>query len=139
VIVGGHWSTFAAGRGDSIDVHSTPVGPIVGAELQANFVEDILDGRTFGVSPAWFLHGTEIILSVIAAVAFALIWSFRGKLSGVLSLLLILLFIQWSVLHLFGVFFDAFVPITGLGLHAIYERLAGGDPASRTKHRRKAR
>ena len=137
VIVGGHWSTFAAGRGDSIDVHWTPVGPIVGAVLQASFVEAILDDRMFGVSPAWFLHGTEIILSVIAAVAFALIASFWGKLSGVLSILLMLLFIQWSVLHLFGVFFDAFVPITGLGLHALYERLAGGDPANQTKHRKK--
>jgi CHASE2 domain-containing sensor protein len=126
VIVGAHWRTFAADRGDFVDEHSTPVGRIVGAELQANFVEDILDGRTFGTSPAWLLHGTEIVLSLVAAVVFALIAGFLGKLAGVALLLLVLLFIQWSVLHLFGVFFDAFVPILGLGLHALYDRLFSG-------------
>jgi CHASE2 domain-containing sensor protein len=125
VIVGGDWRSFAFERGPLIDLHWTPTGWTIGAELHANFVEDILDGRTYGISPGWFLRGTEVILSLFAAVAFALIGSFWWKLAGVLSLSLMVLLIQWLVLNLFGVFFDAFVPIVGLGLHALYERLVG--------------
>jgi CHASE2 domain-containing sensor protein len=128
VIVGGHWSAFAAGRGDPVDEHWTPVGATVGAELHANFVEDILDDRTFGISPDWFVRATEVALGVGAAFAFALIAPLWGKLLGVVAVLVFMLLIQFVVLIFFGVFFDAFVPIVALGLHALYDRLAGEEP-----------
>jgi len=65
------------------------------------------------------------MLGILAAVLFALTLSIRAKLGVILSLLLLLFAVQWMVLHGFGMFFDAFVPVVGLGLHSLYERLLG--------------
>jgi CHASE2 domain-containing sensor protein len=123
VIVGGYWSTFAAKRGGLVDLHPTPTGPIVGALLQANFVETFIDGKHVGTAPHWILRGAEMLFSLLAAVAFALLAGYLAKLAGVSILVLMLFFVQWLVLHGFGVFFDVLVPVLGLGLHSIYERL----------------
>jgi CHASE2 domain-containing sensor protein len=123
VIIGGYWRMFAADRGPLVDLHRTPAGQMVGALLHANYVAALLDDRTFSAAPSWILHGTEVVFSLIAMVAFALIPGFWGKLIGIISLFILLLFIQWSALHGLGVFFDALVPLLGLGLHSIYERL----------------
>jgi CHASE2 domain-containing sensor protein len=131
VIVGGNWSTFAYGRGRHIDEHWTPDGWTIGAELQANFVENILDTRTYGVYLGWLLRGSEYFLSALAAILFALVGRFWLKLLAVLSLSAAMLTIQWLVLSLFGVFFDAFIPIAGLGVHALYERFVGEMPKAR--------
>lgn len=123
VIVGADWSRDAVDRGPRADLHQTPVGPIVGAMLHANYVEALLDTRIFGATPEWVLVGTEVIFSLIAGVAFALIQSIWGKIVGIFSLLFILFFVQWSILHSFGVFFNSFVPVLGMGLHSLYERI----------------
>jgi CHASE2 domain-containing sensor protein len=123
VIVGGDWSTFAANRGGLVDLHPTPTGPIVGALLQANFAETFIAGNHVGTVPHWGLRGAEILFSLVAAIVFAVLASFGAKLAGVAILVLVLFFVQWLVLHGFGVFFDALVPVLGLGLHSLYERL----------------
>jgi hypothetical protein len=123
VIVGANWSRDAAGRGPRVDLHWTPVGSIVGAALHANFAEALLDTRAFSSAPEWFLRFLEIVLSLCAAITFAVVPSVRGKLISILPVLALLFFFQWLVLHGFGLFIDVFVPLVGLGLHAIYERL----------------
>jgi hypothetical protein len=125
VIVGANWSTYAINRGPAADLHQTPVGPIVGALLHANFVEAILDSRIYGFVSERMLHATEIAFSIIAAVALALAATLGGKILYFLACCLFLLIIQWIALHGFAVFFDASVPLLGLGLHSILERLFG--------------
>jgi CHASE2 domain len=126
-VVGGHWRSFANGRGNYTDSHPTPVGSIVGAELQANLIESLLDSRALGTTPVWFLRGTEIAFSLIAAIAFALLDRFWSKIVGVLLVFVLMFIVQWIVLHGFGIFFDAFVPLLGLSLHTLYERLVMPD------------
>jgi CHASE2 domain-containing sensor protein len=125
VIIGGDWSTFAAGRGRRVDVHPTPVGPIVGAVLHANFVEALLDSRTFKFTSVHALHVTELVFSLLVALIFVLIRPWWAKVASLVPLLVSLLLIQWMILHGFGLFFDAFVPLLGLGLHSLYERVIG--------------
>jgi CHASE2 domain-containing sensor protein len=123
VIVGAHWSLLAADRGPKVDQHWTPVGQVVGAALQANFAEALLDSRVFKGTPDWILRTTEVLFSIVAAVVFAILISAWGKVFGIVSLFVVMLFVQWLMLHGFGVFFDALVPLIGLGLHSLYERL----------------
>jgi CHASE2 domain-containing sensor protein len=122
-VIGGHWSSLADGRGAYVDSHLTPVGSIAGVELQANLIESLLDTRTLGTTPIWFLHSAEIAFSLLAAIVFAVLKTIWQKLAGVLAVFVLLLFIQWIVLHGFGIFFDAFVPLLGLSLHTLYERI----------------
>jgi CHASE2 domain-containing sensor protein len=123
VIVGAHWSRDAAGRGPRIDLHWTPVGNMVGAMLHANFAESLVDSRIFGATPEWVLRVIEIAFSLFAALVFALIPRFSGKLISILPVLVLLFLAQWAVLHGFGIFFDIFVPLVGLALHGLIERL----------------
>ena len=123
VIVGAHWSRDAAGRGPRVDLHWTPVGSVVGAELHANFAEALLDSRVFRATPPWALHSIEITLSIVAALVFGLVHGLLAKLVCILWALVGLFLAQWAALHGFGVFFDIFVPLVGLGLHSLYERL----------------
>jgi CHASE2 domain-containing sensor protein len=123
VIVGAHWSRDAAGRGPRVDLHWTPVGFIVGAELHANFAEALLDARVFRSTPEWILKAIEIGFSLLAAVAFAAFAGVRGKIASISVALAFLFVLQWLMLHGFGIFLDVFVPLVGLGLHSVYERL----------------
>jgi CHASE2 domain-containing sensor protein len=123
VIVGGRWKSLALGRGPSIDSHPTPIGSIVGAELNANLVEDLLDNRSYKTPPDWVLSLIEILFSLFAAIAFAVIIGIWGKVFSIFFVFLFLIFVQWLVLHGLGVFFDVFVPLLGLALHTLYERL----------------
>jgi hypothetical protein len=134
VIVGANWHEFAFTRGLLIDLHPTPIGDLVGAVLHANFAEALLDSRTIGALPEWVTHGAEVMLSVIAALIFALIAGFWKKVGVISSTLIVLFLVQWAMLDIFGVFFDAFFPVLGLGLHSLYERLLGMHEAWTPNH-----
>ncbi len=123
VIVGARWSTLAYRRGGSVDMHPTPVGSVVGAVIHGNFVEALLDQRVVPGTPDWLPHASEAAFGALAAVVFASFSSFWAKVAGVAALSLVLVLAQWSALQGLGLFFDAFIPLFGLWLHSVYERL----------------
>lgn len=125
VIVGGSWSTYAFGRGPLVDEHQTPVGAIPGTILQANFVEAILDTRIYLFVPEWVLRWMEVLFSAVAAVVLALSPTVLRQIKNFALLCVGLLIIQWAALHGFALFFDAYVPLLGLVLHSLSERLVG--------------
>jgi CHASE2 domain len=133
VIVGGNWSTYAVGRGRPVDEHQTPVGPIPGAMLQANFVEAILDNRIFLFVSEGVLRSMEVFFSAIAAIVFALSQTTLRQIISFVLLCSALLIIQWAALHGFALFFDAYVPLLGVALHSLSERLIGIHAAKNEK------
>ena len=125
VIVGGHWSTLAYQRGEFVDMHPTPLGKNIGAYIHANFVEAILDSRTFSPLPRWLTFTSEVLFSISAVILFAASVNFWVQLAVVGLLSVGLIIIEWTALHQFGFFFDAFVPVFALWLHSVYDRLVG--------------
>ena len=123
VIIGAGWSKTAYGRGGPADSFATPVGPVRGAFIHANFVEALLDNRT---SPPWSEHVREVIeilLAVTLAIVFALLDQPLGKGLGLLALVTVLIiFSYFSWLNL-GHFYDFLIPLVLIGLHAIYEQI----------------
>lgn len=126
VIIGAGWHDRAAGRGMQVDLHDTPIGPISGALIHANFVEAALAHRHFSVAPAWLLHVFEILFSAFAAVLFAAYTPLWAKMATLVGLFAFLIAIQWVTLHLFSAFLEAFVPMFGVALHSIGHRLLVG-------------
>jgi CHASE2 domain-containing sensor protein len=98
---------------------------MVGLELHANFAEAFLDDRVFSAVSQHLLDISEVIFGVFAALAFAIIRSFWGKALGLGVLMLAMFSISAIALRELGVFFDAFLPLVGLGIHAFYESYAG--------------
>jgi CHASE2 domain len=123
VIVGARWHVKAYGVGDIVDVHDTPIGPIEGAIIHENFAEAILDSRVFAYVPQWLLRLTEFAFSAAAAIAFAVYSKLSAKLAILGCLLVVLVMMQWLMLQVFGTFFEAFIPLLGLCVHSVVERL----------------
>jgi CHASE2 domain-containing sensor protein len=123
VIVGGSWSTLQYGRGETIDVHETPVGDIVGAVIHANFAEGILGTHKYSQLPGWIPSVVEILFGVFASLIFALLSEVWLMALALVGLSVFLVFLQWLMLSVFGLFFEAFLPLFGLWLHAVGERL----------------
>ena len=119
VIVGGHWKT-GPGDNDFVDMSETPLGSVSGTIIHQNYVEAVLDHRLYNSFGGSIL---EVLFAAAAAFVFAAypnLWVKFGLLSaGVAGLLLF----QWLVFYLFYFFFDASLPVIGLGVHSIAERL----------------
>jgi len=123
VIVGAHWHMAQAALGDLVDVHDTPIGPTSGAIIHENFAEAMLDGRQYGYIPDWVLQGLTLIFGVVAMVVFAAFEDLWAQIAVFTCLSFALVLVQWLLLQLLGTFFEAFVPLLGLWLHSVIERL----------------
>jgi CHASE2 domain-containing sensor protein len=123
VLIGGAWSRFAHGRGAEVDSYFTPIGWVPGVFIHANYVEAVLDSRTFPALGEGVQLALEILAVLLIAVVFALDLRARTKLkwvAGLLGGLLLLSYFFWQNL---GVFFDFFIPIILLSGHFAIEQI----------------
>lgn len=121
VIVGGRW--LAHDGSGFVDLHDTPIGKISGVLIHENFAEGVLDARLVTPLPDWILLSIEVILGVIFAFMFAAVPHFWAKLLVLAGLAVALLVVQWLMFALFGSFLEALLPLLGLSLHSILEKL----------------
>lgn len=125
VIVGGGFHKHAPSQNDAdlTDLHKTPVHMMLGALIHDNFVEAILKGRTLRDVPNWILVTVEVLFGLGAAMLFAAYSQLWVKILAFFVLLTILLLVQWVMLGLFGTIFEAIVPLVGVAMHSIIDRL----------------
>lgn len=123
VLIGANWSSLGYGRGPEVDGHPSPVGEIPGVVLHANYVEAILDGRTYRPIPSEVAVGVEIV--VVLAVALIFVLGIRPRRKAVLlGLMATGLVALWYVLFQnFGRFFDGLIPLVMVGGHAAFEQM----------------
>ncbi|MBV9694972.1 MAG: hypothetical protein JO261_14840, partial [Alphaproteobacteria bacterium] len=121
VVVGGMWLS-SDGLG-LVDVHDAVTGPISGVLIHENFAEGILDGRQVAPLPEWVLIAVEIAAGIVFALLFAAVADAWIKLVLLVAISVILFAAQWLIFALFGTFFEAFLPLLGLSLHSIVEKL----------------
>ena len=125
VVVGAGWHQDNFGGGVLVDTHPTPIGAASGALIHQNLADALLSRRAFtGLDTAW-QTALEVLTGVAAAVLFAVFSTLWKKLAAIAAAMFILLAVQWLILSLFAFFFDAFVPVFALGLHALFDRLVG--------------
>jgi CHASE2 domain-containing sensor protein len=127
VVVGANWSRLAYGRGGRVDETSSPIGRVGAVFIHANYIEALINSdasilRPLGEKTAIAL---EIVISFGIAYIFAL--SVGRSRKVVLALLacggvIAFSYFFWQNL---GLFFDFFIPLILLLLHACYEQIAG--------------
>jgi CHASE2 domain-containing sensor protein len=123
VILGAGWHRLAYGAGAPVDLHFSPVGEIAGALLHANFVEAIVDGRIFSPAGEKFLKALEFFLALGGALLFALRMR-AARQWGIVAGATVLLFAgSYVALQNLGVFFESFLPIVFVWLHAFLHRM----------------
>ncbi len=128
VIVGGAWhtSSYKGPQQDysgSIDLHFTPAGDIPGAFVHANYVEALLSGSVHPQVPETVAVVIEIFCSLVVAVVFALSGSLRRKFGRVLLVSIVLVIMSYFLWQNLGLFFDFFIPLLLLSIHAPIEQL----------------
>ena len=125
VVVGAAWHERGVNKGVLTDTHPTPIGRVSGAFIQENLAEALLTGRIYpGLAPQT-LQAMEVATGVGAALFFAAVTGFWRKIAAIVVAMAVLFLVQWLILLIFGVFFDAFAPVFALGLHALFDRLVG--------------
>jgi CHASE2 domain-containing sensor protein len=123
VIVGGHWHDRGYGRGDWIDDYPSPIGQAPGILLHANYVEAVLDSRTYRPWRGWILKLIEVLQSLMVAIPFALETRFLLKVLSVVLVSSLLVFFSLLSLMVFGLFFDFFMPVVLVFAHGLYEQI----------------
>jgi len=122
VIVGGVWHKLGYWEGPYIDEDVTPVGIIPGAYIHANYVEALLDSRTYRPYEGWILIVIEILESLLVAIPFAS--PIRLLYKTLIVALVCLGLIGFSLISLlaFGLFFDFFIPAILVIGHGVIEQ-----------------
>lgn len=122
VIIGGDWHRLGPGRGPRVDSYTTPAGLQSGALIHANYVEALLDHRTF---PRWKF----LALIIDIGLAYGLAYLLRRKLDWYKKAALIVgLFIlpvagAYFLLHNLGVVLDVLVVLGLLLTHLMVEKI----------------
>jgi len=123
-IIGGRWHARGPNLGDYVDDHPTPLGPMPGVYLHANWVEALLSNQTV---PPWTEKSAKIIeIALAAALALCLALLTRELTRGLVVVLfcigsLALSYFSWQNL---GLFFDSSVPIILITAHAVFDQVA---------------
>lgn len=136
VIVGGVWHKLGPDEGPYIDQDVTPVGIIPGVYIHANYVEALLDSRTYRPYEGWILIAIEILESLFVAIPFALGIRFLYKTLIVVLVCLGLIGFSLFSLLVLGLFFDFFIPVILVIGHGFIEhRISRRKRNSKTNER----
>jgi CHASE2 domain-containing sensor protein len=123
VIIGGAWHQFGLNQGPEYDSHESPVGKVYGAFVHANYVEALLDSRTYKPMRQSLATGIEVFFSIILAVSLSFDTGLAAKLGIAIFLCAAILGISYVSWQNLGLFFDFLVPVVLLGAHVVVEKL----------------
>jgi len=123
VLVGGTWSELAYGRGSLVDLWDTPVGPIPGVFVHANYIEALLDDRVYVPLPGWLEFGVELVILGLCVLAFEVGRSTFRKALAIAALCAALLLTSYFAFQNVGRVFNVFIPLVFLVAHAILEQV----------------
>jgi CHASE2 domain-containing sensor protein len=120
VIFGGTWHAYGKGRGATADQHSSPLGPLPGLYLHANYVEALLrDDFRPAVSEKF-----AVLIDLGIAVFF--LWLFRSAKKRVMRVGVLLTFV-FLILAVYlgftalGKYLDFITPVSLVIVHLLVE------------------
>lgn len=123
VIIGGSWHTDQFQGQDLVDKQSTPVGEMPAAILTANYVEAMLDSRTFQQTDTLWATLLCFVLSGLVAICFALLSNSWARFGGIVGLSLVLTFVVYEVFQDLGQYFDFYIPLALITAHALITKV----------------
>jgi hypothetical protein len=124
VLIGGNWHANARGQGPTVDTFASPVGPLPGVFLHANYIE-ALDGEggTFAPLSDTTAEVIEFLLAIALALVAALEIHSGWKWSAFFTSLLLSAILTYFLLANLGIFLDFLVPVLILIGHTLVEEV----------------
>ena len=123
VIVSGAWSLNGYHSGSRVDLHPTPAGLLPGDYVHANYVEALLNERTYKPVSETLVIALEVLLVLGVAVVLVLEVSPWAKSVIVVGLTLFFAALTYFLIQNLGLFCDFFVPVVVLGGHLVVEKV----------------
>ena len=123
VIISGAWHTFAYQRGPIVDSYYTPAGYMTGSIIHANYIEALLDRRVYRPMANRVADGIEFILVLLTVLVFAMEGGAARKSIALLGLTLACIGTSYIAFTNFGIFFDFFIPLVAVAMHAGLEQI----------------
>jgi CHASE2 domain-containing sensor protein len=123
VFIGSTWHRLGWKTGPLNDFHATPVGPISGVYVHANYAEAILGGNYFWPAHELLAYSLEILVLLSIAVLFAVKMNAWKKLAIVILALLFFISAGYLLLQNLGIYFDFMIPLVFLLLHVSTDRI----------------
>jgi CHASE2 domain-containing sensor protein len=124
VLIGGKWHANAQGQGPTVDTFHSPVGPLPGVFLHANYIE-ALDGErgTFAPMSDTAAEVIEFLLAIALALVAALEIHSGWKWTALFTSLLLSVILTYILLENLGIFLDFMVPVLILIGHTLIEEV----------------
>lgn len=123
VFIGSNWHRLGLKTGPLNDSHDSPVGPIAGVFVHANYAEAILGGNYYWPAHESFAYIFEFLVLLLMAILFALDINAWKVMAIVVSALLLFVSVGYVLLQNLGIYFDFFIPLVFLLLHASAHRI----------------
>lgn len=123
VLVGAGWSRLGHERGGVIDATISPIGLVGKVYLHANYMEALLDQRTYDPINEGIVTVIEIMFALGVAIVFAMKIRALTKFAVFLLICLLVLIVTYIAYTNFGIFFDFLIPLVLLAGHAFVEQV----------------
>jgi CHASE2 domain-containing sensor protein len=120
-IIGASWHRDSRNKGNFVDTHLTPLGSMRGAFVHANYVEALLDSRTYRPLGENYSMIIEFVFSALVALLLALEIGGKRKVSLVGALCFAVMLVSYVFWQNLGIFFDFFFPVVFLVTHALID------------------
>jgi hypothetical protein len=91
--------------------------------IHANFVEALLDQRTFEPVPEWIVATLEVVLVLVCIIVFGLDVRTRTKFATCTFAFFFLIIANYLALQNLGRFFDFFVPLVVIMSHVAFDQV----------------
>ena len=121
VILAAAWSRTSYGRGGLIDTHDSPVGTVGKYLMHANYVETLLEEKTYSPLSRGASRAIELFFAFLTLHVLATHWSFPRKLAAVLGMTLLFAAITYVSFQNLGLFGDFVFPAAFLIVHAVID------------------
>jgi CHASE2 domain-containing sensor protein len=121
VVIGARYHPEGRETGDPIDFHSTPVGPLPGYELHANYIEAILDERISVPASHISLLMVEMGITIILTLVLISPLSESFKFLYLLAALVSLFAIAYIGAIALGMFVEILLPAFFVAVHFLLE------------------
>jgi len=118
VFIGSNWHRLGWKTGPLNDSHPSPIGPISGVFVQANYAEAILGGNYYWPAHELFAYAFEIVVLLSMAVLFAAELNAWKKLAIVVLASALFISVGYVLLQNLGIYFDFLIPLIFLLVHA---------------------
>jgi len=123
VFIGSNYHKLGWKTGQLNDSHPTPVGPISGVFVHANYAEAILGGNFVWPAHEAFAYAGEILVLLSMAFVFAIDMNAWIKLAIVVCASLLFISVGYFLLQNLGIYFDFLIPVVFLLLHVSADKV----------------